>query len=281
MKKADLHMHSSISFDAKLTPKNLVRLIKKKGFSCMALTDHNRVDGLPEALQEGKKAGIEVIPGVEIFAELDEVLGYFIDYKNKSLLSMLKAIEKRIDEQSKKKIKKLCALGLKLSYKEIKKKFNYWPVHSWHIAMMMLEKGYVKTKKEVYDCYLSQGKSAHVPIKDFSLVQVIKAIKKARGLAVLPHPCLADDPRKLLRLLPKLKKAGLIGVETTCACPINKEVMKKFKKESKRLDLIQTGGSDFHTLKEHKNRLRKYSCSYKVVKQLKQKYKKLYGELPK
>lgn len=277
MKRADLHMHSNVSHDAKLTPKELIRLAKKQGFACIALTDHNKVGGLPEALREGKKQNIEVIPGVEIFAELDEVLGYFIDYKNKSLLSMLKTIKKRIDEQSKKKIEKLQALGFKLDYKELKRKFRHRSIYSWHIAKIMVEKGYVKTKQEAYNQYLSIGRPAHAPIKDFTLVQVIKAIKKAKGLAVLPHPCLADDPKKLLRLLPKLKKAGLIGVETTCLCPRNKKIMKEFKKEAKHLSLIQTAGSDFHSLKEHKNRLGKYNCPYKIVEQLKEKYKQVYA----
>ena len=68
-----------------LSPEEVVREAKKKGIKILALADHNSVGGVQEAIDEGSKIGVRVIPGVEIKARGTEVLGYFVDYKNKEL----------------------------------------------------------------------------------------------------------------------------------------------------------------------------------------------------
>ena len=68
MKLVDLHVHSTCS-DGTLTPSELVSLAKKTGLSAFALTDHDTVKGLPEAMEAGKKEGIEVLPGIEFSTE--------------------------------------------------------------------------------------------------------------------------------------------------------------------------------------------------------------------
>ena len=76
MKLVDLHVHSTCS-DGTLTPSELVSLAKKTGLSAFALTDHDTVKGLPEAMEAGKREGIEVLPGIEFSTE----------YKGKSCFS--------------------------------------------------------------------------------------------------------------------------------------------------------------------------------------------------
>ena len=68
MKLVDLHVHSTCS-DGTLTPSELVSLAKKTGLSAFALTDHDTVKGLPEAMEAGKEEGIEVLPGIEFSTE--------------------------------------------------------------------------------------------------------------------------------------------------------------------------------------------------------------------
>ena len=81
MKNSDLHTHS-IHSDGDLSPSEVVKLAKKRGVKNLALSDHNSISGIDEAILEGNKQGVNIIPAVEIRAEEDEVLGYFIDYKN-------------------------------------------------------------------------------------------------------------------------------------------------------------------------------------------------------
>lgn len=92
--KGDFHIHSTYS-DGSLTPSQIVRLAKERQVDIMAITDHNNTDGIDEAIREGRKNNITVIPGVELSTRYNNcrvhVLGYFKDdsYKNNLLREVL------------------------------------------------------------------------------------------------------------------------------------------------------------------------------------------------
>lgn len=97
-RKIDLHAHTTAS-DGRITPKDLVLKAKKIGLSAIAITDHDTVNGIEEAMKEGEKLGLEVIPGIELtcrsgYQEV-HVLGYFLDYKDEKLIETLDAIRFR------------------------------------------------------------------------------------------------------------------------------------------------------------------------------------------
>ena len=97
-RKIDLHSHTTAS-DGRITPKDLVKKAKKIGLSAIAITDHDTVSGVEEAVLEGEKLGVEVIPGIELtcrsgYQEV-HVLGYFLDYKSEKLRESLEAIRFR------------------------------------------------------------------------------------------------------------------------------------------------------------------------------------------
>jgi len=98
MKNTDLHLHSYYS-DGELSPAEVVRAAKKKGVKNLALTDHNSIGGNKEAIEEGEKIGVKVIPGIEIVGEEDEVLGYFIDYENEEFQEELVKISQKGNEK--------------------------------------------------------------------------------------------------------------------------------------------------------------------------------------
>lgn len=79
----DLHTHSNKS-DGTMSPAELVRHAKENGLAAIALTDHDTIDGLDEALSEGERIGLEVVPGIELSVMSDtetHILGLFIDPK--------------------------------------------------------------------------------------------------------------------------------------------------------------------------------------------------------
>ena len=92
---ADLHVHTNYS-DGLLSPEAVVEKARQAGLSALAITDHDCVDGIPPALEAGKKLGIKVIPGVEFTTDIPKteihILGYFIDYKARWLLELLQKI---------------------------------------------------------------------------------------------------------------------------------------------------------------------------------------------
>ena len=93
MKKIDLHVHSTYS-DGTFSPAELVKEAVKNGISAFALTDHDTTDGIDEAIDAGGKAGIEVIPGIEISTSYKDkeihIVGLFIDYKKNFTMQYMK-----------------------------------------------------------------------------------------------------------------------------------------------------------------------------------------------
>ena len=106
MKTADLHTHSYYS-DGIYSPRKVVGFAKEKGIKYLALTDHNSVKGVKEAIKEGKKLGVIVIPAVELRSKEGEILGYFIDTNDKLLNQTIKEIIERTEQIFKKLLKKL------------------------------------------------------------------------------------------------------------------------------------------------------------------------------
>jgi len=119
----DLHIHTSAS-DGLVSPEEVVEMAIKKGLSAIAITDHDCVDGIAPAI-EAAKGRIEVIPGVELSAEIPSgigevhVVGLFIDYKNPELIKILKFSSEQRRIQLKEMIKNLEKLGFKTNYEEV------------------------------------------------------------------------------------------------------------------------------------------------------------------
>ncbi len=118
----DLHTHSTAS-DGTMSPTALVRYAKERNLEALALTDHDTVEGLEEALAAGEREGIEVVPGIEISAEFPEstlhILGYYVDFTNPAFLDKIAILQKARNERNPTIIKKLQALGLDITLEEV------------------------------------------------------------------------------------------------------------------------------------------------------------------
>jgi predicted metal-dependent phosphoesterase TrpH len=161
----DLHVHSSVS-DGLLTPRDLVRHAKEVGLKAMALTDHDTVAGVAEALEAGREFGIEVIAGVEISAEIEKgachILGYFVDHTHRGLKKVLSDARDGREKRNVRILELLNKLGLRLTMDEMAARVQDGVLTRAHFATVMLEKGYVKTWDEAFERYLGSGKPAYV-----------------------------------------------------------------------------------------------------------------------
>ena len=124
MSKVDLHVHTTAS-DGRYTPTEIVRRAAKSGLALLAITDHDTVDGIPEALAAAREfRDLEVIPGVEINTDVAtgeaHVLGYFIDYTHPELLSVLRDIRASRQERAQKMVAKLADLGMPLDWARVR-----------------------------------------------------------------------------------------------------------------------------------------------------------------
>jgi len=252
MKLIDLHVHSTAS-DGSYAPGEVVRLAKEAGLKAVALTDHDTVDGLDEALAAGEALRLEVIPGVEISARFAgdsmHIVGLFIEHHDGKLNGRLEVLKQARAERNPKIVAKLNALGLKVSMADVVRLSGGGQIGRPHIARALLEAGYVRSVQEAFDTYLRNGGPAYVEKFRFPPAEAIAMIREAKGVPILSHPfTLGLGSAGALRdLLRDLKALGLAGVEVFYS-DHSPEQEDQYLKLARELDLLVSGGSDFHGL---------------------------------
>ncbi len=251
MDRLDLHLHTTHS-DGSLPPAEVVALAHKVNVRALAITDHDILSGIPEAVEAAKPLGIEVIAGVEISSRFDDdemhILGYFLDRTDPDLLARMDSLRQSRHRRNPKIVERLRELGLSISYDEVRELAGTDAVGRPHIARVLMEKGYVQTSKEAFDRFLARGKAAYVARELPEPTEAIAWIREAKGVAVLAHPLWVKRTGEALRkLCEKLKEAGLGGIEVHYSTHTPQQT-STFLSLAKQLDLLVTGGSDFHGL---------------------------------
>lgn len=250
MKLIDLHVHSNSS-DGTLSPEEVVLYAKSKGLSAIALTDHDTVSGVEEAVKKGEAIGLTVVPGIEFSADYNgkevHMLGYFMDYKNPELLEKLNYLVESRTKRNLQILDKLASLGMPLTFEDLGE--GYGPdtvLTRAHFAAALLKKGYIKTRDQAFNKYIGAGKPAYVARERFTTTQCIDMIHNAGGLAVLAHPKLYGfSNSEVTQVIKDLASKGLDGVECIYATHTQNETAHLLQ-VCKNLNLLPTGGSDFH-----------------------------------
>jgi predicted metal-dependent phosphoesterase TrpH len=244
----DLHVHTTAS-DGSMTPAEIVRYAYEKGLAAVAITDHDTMDGVEQALEEGRKLGFEVIAGVEIsvdFMPEMHLLGYFLDGHYEPILNTLQDLREKREYRNPRIVSKLNDLGIEISMSEVDKKAGGSIISRAHIARVLVEKGYVADMEEAFDKYLAFGRKAYVKKEKLAPDEGIAAIIRSGGIPVLAHPIYLDmTMAQLDNLLGELAEAGLKGIEayyTDNTASQTEELLQLAKRHS----LVATGGSDFH-----------------------------------
>jgi len=249
MKTIDLHVHSTYS-DGTLTPEELVILAKKQGLSAMALTDHDTIIGIEEAVEAGKKYDIEIVPGIELSAAYGakeiHIVGLYVDYKDKTFNDMLENLRDIRNERNLKIIVKFKELGILISFDEMKQLYGNAVITRAHFADYLLAKGYIKSRSEAFERYIGENGPCFMSREKLTPEDTIRLITAAHGVPILAHPTLyhlgASEMNKLLKYL---CKAGLKGIEAIYSThSIGEEI--QIKKLASENHLIISGGSDFH-----------------------------------
>ena len=244
----DLHVHSDKS-DGSLTPAQLVRYAKDKGLKGIALTDHDTVDGIDEALREGSRIGVEVMPGVEISTDFKpemHILGYFSKNTYQDIEAILKYIRIKRNQRNPQIVNRLRELGMDITMDDVKRESNGKVVGRLHIASTLWKKGYVSGINEAFKSLLAEGKPAFMPREKLTPEDGIAHIIKCGGVPVLAHPVfLGLDIGQLEHQILKLKECGLKGIEAIYS-ENSPEETKRHLSLAKKHGLLITGGSDFH-----------------------------------
>ncbi|MFI3214418.1 MAG: PHP domain-containing protein [Eubacteriales bacterium] len=267
MNQVDLHVHSTTS-DGTFTPTELVDYAIEKGLTAFALTDHDTIDGIPEAVKyanEKKKEGytLEVIPGVELSSEYEKkdihIVGLFVDLNRPAFTNkMQEFVDARIG-RNKLMCEKLTAAGLPMTFDELTAHYPGAVITRAHYANFMLEKGYISSKKEAFERYIGDYCPCFVSREKVTPVDAIQLIISAHGIPILAHPTLYHLGSEQLEVLVKmLKENGLVGIEGLYSTYTSSEE-NQIKRLAKKYDLQISGGSDFHGATKDKLDL---ACGY-------------------
>ena len=244
----DFHTHSTCS-DGTFTPTELIKHAKGVGLSAIALTDHDSVDGIEEAINASKTTDIEFIPGIEFSVTANteiHIIGLFIDHKNEVLLNTIEKTRSQRKARMEEICKKLRDHSFDITYEEASKLAGGDFLGRAHIATLMMNKGYVETVKEAFDKYIGLNKPCYAVKKEITPKDAITAIRSAGGLAFLAHLHQTKfDNKELFELLKELKSYGLNGIEGYYTEYTNENITE-FRTLAQKLGLFYSGGSDFH-----------------------------------
>ncbi len=245
----DLHVHSSAS-DGDLSPREVVRFAKSKGLRALALTDHDTVDGLGDALEEGGAVGLEVIPGVELSAWWPNgsmhLLGYYVRPSDQKFQETLNRLQLMRVRRNKKILERLDTCGVSMCEGHLLAISGEGQLGRPHFARAMIEKGYVCSIGEAFHRYLKRGAPAYVEKERLRPDEIIPLIKEAGGIPVLAHPRSLGlkDALELEACLLKWIDLGLMGIEGYYPGQARDGSLVRYLGE--KHDLIITGGTDYH-----------------------------------
>jgi len=246
----DLHTHTRFS-DGSQSPTELVEEAAAKGLRAIAVTDHDTVDGLPEALAAGERLGIEVLPGVEINCEYEQVtmdlLGYFLaGAPTEELERELAELRAYRDRRNDLMLERLAGLGLPLDPADLAAAGENGAVGRPHIGEAMVRRGYVSSISEAFELYLRRGAPAWVDRRRLALGHALRLLRESGALPVLAHPgIIRTDAAGLDRIVRHAARGGLAGIE--CWYPLHdEETVRRCLDLARKYALAPTGGSDYH-----------------------------------
>lgn len=243
--RADLHIHTTAS-DGALTPAQVVEYAAEQQLAAIAITDHDTVEGVDEALAAGERLGVEVAPGVEISATHEEktevhILGYFIDHHYPPLVERLDVLRNARWERGKLMVEKLKAAGVPVEFDRVMELAAGGAVGRPHVARAICETGAASSLDSAFGRYLVEGCAGFVPRYKVTPSEAVSMVIEAGGVACCAHVA------KLKRdeLVVELIRQGLAAVEAYH--PDHGSAASRFyKRFADARGLIATGGSDAH-----------------------------------
>ncbi len=277
----DLHTHSTAS-DGVYTPTELLHKAKEAGLTVVALTDHDTTDGLDEARRAAQALHIDLIPGIEINTYIDDgevhVLGYFLEYWRSEFQAVLKILRDARVRRGQRMVELLNEHGIHITWKRVRE-IAHGSVGRPHVAMALLETGYVQSIDEAFEKYIGSNCFAYVPRYKLNPIDAVHLINSANGLPAIAHPIGIPGLDELKKWLPDLCKAGMVGLETYYGQYTPGEE-RKLLALAHAYHLIPTGGSDFHGPGIHPTPLGGRYAPFEAVESLRAEAAKRQGKTP-
>lgn len=245
----DLHSHTTAS-DGTYTPTEQVRLAKEIGLKALAITDHDSTSGVKEAMEEGERLGIRIVPGIEINAKYEghhvHMVGLMLDPESEAIADMKAKILEIRHNRNRQIYAKLRELGVNITEED----FPADPGHvvtRGEIGRKIVEKGYAQSVNEAFYMYLLETAPAYVPRQSLDPFQAMDIIHRAGGVAIVAHFYQIGDfdlveSERIARII---LEAGADGLETEYSkyTPNMRKIAARLADE---YGCLRSGGSDFH-----------------------------------
>lgn len=260
-------MHTRCS-DGRLTPAELVRRAREAGLQAIAVTDHDCVDGLEEAMAEGARVGVEVIPGIEMSVTVGlreaHLLGFYFDPTEPSLKEHLQRYRDVREERVQRIVERLGQLGVPVTLDDVLEIADGAILGRPHVAAAVVRSKHAAAEQDVFDVYLKEGAPGYVGKPPFPAEDALDMLHRAGGIGVLAHPGHWTSDAAVKHLV----RSGLDGLETIH--PSHDYALRQYYRTMARnLGLIETGGSDYHGFRETDDQnLGRYSIPYVQLESL-------------
>ena len=249
MRYVDLHVHSNAS-DGTLTPSEVVHLALQKNLAAIALSDHDTVKGVPEAISAAEGTTLEVVPATELSCYYQNVeihvLGLFVDYKDADFQAKLEELEQERMQRNLDMIALFQRDNISITLEDLQAGNPRSVITRAHFARVLVEKGYCKDKNAAFDRYVGVGCPYYLPKPQITPELSLPLITKAGGIPILAHPMLYKlGYRQIEELIQYLIPLGLKGIEAYHSSN-NISQSDKLRSLALKYHLVVSGGSDFH-----------------------------------
>ena len=240
----DLHVHSTAS-DGGLAPEAVVKRAMAAGLRAIALTDHDTLAGIPEALAAGERFGVRVLGGCEFSAAAPwgemHVLGYFLSSGSAALEAFLERCRADRVRRAQAMVERLQRLGVDLSFDHVLDESQGAAVGRPHVARAIVRNGGAIDLGDAFDRYLGRGRPAFVEKTLPPFRTIAELVHADGGLVSVAHL----KERGTRAFVERLKGEGLDAVETRHPSH-DPDLRARLTDIALKLGLLRTGGSDWH-----------------------------------
>jgi len=271
--RCDLHIHSNFS-DSDTAVEDIFKQAKQKKLRCLAITDHDTLEGIPSARNCSQQYDIELIEAFELSAEHKavevHVLGYFVNSDNPIFCKELEEIKILRHNRLIEMAEVLVSMGLKVNVKELLARVGDTIPTRLHLALYLLDKGIVSSLYQAFKKYLSPGRPAYRARFKHSVEEAAALIKKYGGVSFLAHPHMIPNQSWIEEFI----ALGIDGLEVIY--PSMSEAKRSlYSNMAKKSNLLKSGGSDAHGSYKEFTKIGQVTIPYDWVEEMKAKLKVL------
>jgi predicted metal-dependent phosphoesterase TrpH len=221
-----------------------VREAKRVGLGALALTDHDTVAGIAEAVAAGAGLGVRVIPGIELSAVEGDIETHILGLHltdTQGLEAELVGLRDMRRLRAERMVNRLNELGVRIDLPAVLEQAAGGAIGRPHVARALIAEGWATDFRDAFDRYLGNGRPAYVPKEKLPVAAAIGLIHRAGGLAVLAHPAQTGTRDRVAALV----EQGIDGLEVRHPSHSSEDATRLLALVD-HFRLVPSGGSDWH-----------------------------------